>query len=129
MKYVPEENYYTKEHEWACADENVVTIGITKYAQEALGEIVFLELPEEGQRVIKEESMGVVESVKSVSDLISPVSGIVLEVNSSLSDSLDLLNDDPMNDGWLIRVEIDNEKELLNLLKSEDYKKLIEKKK
>lgn len=129
MKYVPEENYYTVDHEWAYADENLVTIGITEYAQNALGEVVYLDLPDVGQRVIKEESFGVVESVKSMSDLIAPVSGIVIEVNDTLLNNLDSLNDDPMNGGWLVKVEIDNEKELLHLLKAADYKKIIDKKK
>ncbi|MBE8222288.1 MAG: glycine cleavage system protein GcvH [Bdellovibrionales bacterium] len=129
MKYVPEENYYTKDHEWAYADENLVTIGITEYAQTALGEVVYLDLPDIGQRVVKEESFGVVESVKAMNDLIAPVSGIVIEVNDVLLNNLDSLNDDPMNNGWLVKVEIDNEKELLHLLKAADYKKIIDKKK
>lgn len=125
---VPEENYYTKDHEWAQIDENVVTVGITEYAQDSLGEIVYVELPEEGQKVTQGESFGVVESVKAVSDLLAPVSGTVLEVNMSMMDNPGTLNDDPMNDGWLIRIEMDTEKELANLMRAPEYKKLIQKK-
>jgi glycine cleavage system H protein len=125
--HVPEENYYTKDHEWAYVDENVVTVGITEYAQESLGEIVYTELPEEGQKVTQSEPFGVVESVKAVSDLIAPVSGTVIEVNDSLNDDPGMLNDDPMNDGWLVRIEMDTEKELANLMRAPEYKKIIEK--
>lgn len=125
---VPEENYYTKDHEWAGVDENVVTVGITEYAQDSLGEIVYVELPEEGQKVTQSEPFGVVESVKAVSDLVSPVSGTVIEVNTSIVDNPGVLNDDPMNEGWLIRIEMDSEKELANLMRAPDYKKLTQKK-
>ncbi len=122
---VPEEFYYTKDHEWAQVDENVVTVGITEYAQDNLGEVVYVELPEEGQKVTQGEPFGVVESVKAVSDLIAPVSGTVIEVNMAMMDNPGALNDDPMNDGWLIRIEMDTEKELANLMRAPDYKKLI----
>ncbi len=84
---VPEEFYYTKDHEWAQVDENIVTVGVTDYAQDALGEIVYVELPEEGQKVNQNEKFGVVESVKSVSELYSPVSGTVIEINTALNDN------------------------------------------
>ncbi len=122
---VPEEYYYTKDHEWAQVDENVVTVGITEYAQDNLGEVVYVELPEEGQKVTQGEPFGVVESVKAVSDLIAPVSGTVIEVNMAMTDNPGAVNDDPMNDGWLIRIEMDTEKELANLMRAPDYKKLI----
>ncbi|MBX7231782.1 MAG: glycine cleavage system protein GcvH [Bdellovibrionales bacterium] len=125
---VPEENYYTKDHEWAQVDENVVTIGITDYAQDSLGEIVYVELPEEGQKVTQGEPFGVVESVKAVSDLLAPVSGTVIEVNTSVVDQPGVLNDDPFNEGWLMRIEMDTEKELANLMRSPEYKKLTQKK-
>lgn len=128
MAYVPEEYYYTKDHEWAQVDENVVTVGITEYAQQQLGEVVYIDLPEEGQKVTQNESFGAVESVKAASDLIAPVSGTVIEVNTSHNEDSGLINDDPMNEGWLIRIEMDSEKELAALLKAADYKKLIEKK-
>jgi glycine cleavage system H protein len=125
---IPEEFYYTKEHEWAQVDENIVTVGITEFAQTQLGELVFLELPEEGQKVTQGESFGVIESVKAVSDLYAPVSGTVIEVNSSIVDEPGPLNDDPMDEGWLIRIEMDNERELANLMKAPDYRKLVQKK-
>ncbi len=125
---VPEENYYTKDHEWAQVDENVVTVGITEYAQDSLGEVVYVELPEEGQKVTQGEPFGVVESVKAVSDLVAPVSGTVIEINTAIVDNPGTLNDDPMNDGWMIRIEMDSEKELANLMRAPDYKKIIQKK-
>lgn len=126
--HIPEENYYSKDHEWAQVDENVVTVGVTEFAQDQLGEIVYVELPEEGQKVTQNETFGVVESVKAVSDLFAPVSGTVIEINQSVADDPGLLNDDPMNNGWLIRIEMDTEKELANLMRAPDYRKLIQKK-
>ncbi len=123
---VPEENYYTKDHEWAQVDENVVTIGITEFAQESLGEIVYVELKEEGQKITQMEPFGVVESVKAVSDLFAPISGTIIEVNTTILDNPGILNDDPMNEGWLLRVEMDSEKELASLIRAHDYKKLLE---
>lgn len=122
---LPEEYYYSKDHEWAQVDENIVTVGVTEFAQSQLGEIVYVELPEEGAKVNQGESFGVVESVKAASDLYSPVSGTVIEVNQALADDPAGLNDDPMNDGWLIRIEMDTEKELANLMRAPDYRKLI----
>lgn len=122
---IPEMNYYTQNHEWAHVDENLVTVGITEYAQKALGEIVYVDLPEEGQKVSQDDVFGVVESVKAVSDLYAPVSGTVVEVNTQLLDNPGVLNDDPMEEGWLIRIEMDTEKELAQLLKSSDYENLI----
>lgn len=123
--HVPEEYYYSKDHEWAQVDENIVTVGITEFAQEQLGEIVYVELPEEGQKVTQNQPFGVVESVKAASDLYAPVSGTVIEVNTSLTDDPSVLNDDTMNEGWMIRIEMDTEKELANLMRAPDYKKLI----
>ncbi len=123
--HIPEDYYYTKDHEWAQVDENIVTVGITEYAQDSLGEVVYVELPEEGQKVAQGDTFGVVESVKAVSDLYSPVSGTVIEVNTGLNDDPSVLNDNPMNDGWLVRIEMDSEKELANLMRAPDYKKLI----
>lgn len=123
---IPEEYYYTKEHEWAQVDENVVTIGITEFAQDALGEVVYVELPEEGQKLTQGQTFGVVESVKAVSDLYAPVSGTVIEVNTALTENPTVLNDDPINNGWMIRVEMDSEKELASLMRAPEYKKLIQ---
>jgi glycine cleavage system H protein len=123
--HVPEDYYYTKDHEWAQVDENIVTVGITEFAQNSLGEIVYVELPEEGSKVTQGDSFGVIESVKAVSDLFAPVSGTVIEINQSLGEDPAVLNDDPINDGWLIRIEMDTEKELAILMRAPDYKKLI----
>lgn len=123
--HIPEDYYYTKDHEWAQVDENIVTVGITEFAQDQLGEVVYVELPEEGQKVTQNQPFGVIESVKAVSDLFAPVSGTVIEVNNSLTDDPAVLNDDPINQGWLVRIEMDTEKELANLMRSTDYKKLI----
>ena len=123
---IPSNLLYTKDHEWDLVDENLVTVGITEFAQNKLGEVVYVDLPEEGQKVTQNESFGAVESVKAASDLIAPVSGTVIEVNSSHTDDTGLINDDPMNDGWLIRIEMDTEKELAALLKAPDYKKIID---
>lgn len=124
---LPEENYYTKDHEWAQVDENMCTVGITEFAQESLGEVVYVELPETGQKVTQGEPFGVVESVKAVSDLLAPVSGTVVEVNEGVLDQPGVINDDSMNNGWLVRIEMDSEKELANLMRVSDYKKLIQK--
>ncbi len=123
--HIPEEYYYTKDHEWAQVDENIVTVGITEYAQDAMGEIVYVDLPEEGHKVTQGEGFGAIESVKTASDLYAPVSGTVIEVNAALNENPGLLNDDPMNEGWLLRIEMDSEKELANLMRAPDYKKLI----
>ena len=125
MYRIPEDYYYTKDHEWAQVDENVATVGITQFAQEQLGEVVYVDLPEEGSKVTQNEEFGVVESVKAVSDLMSPVSGTVIEVNGSHLEDPGLINDDPMNEGWLLRIEIDTEKELASLMKAPEYKKFI----
>lgn len=124
---VPQEFMYTKDHEWAQVDENVISVGITDYAQDALGEVVYVELPEEGQKVTQGEPFGVVESVKAVSDLFAPVSGTVVEVNEGLKDDPGNVNDDPYGEGWLIRIELDSEKELAALMTAADYEKLIKK--
>ncbi len=123
--HIPEEFYYTKDHEWAQVDENVVTVGITEYAQDAMGEVVYVDLPEEGHKVTQGETFGAIESVKTASDLYAPVSGTVIEVNAALNENPGLLNDDPMNEGWLLRIEMDSEKELANLMRAPEYKKLI----
>jgi glycine cleavage system H protein len=124
--HIPEDLYYTKDHEWAMIDENIVTVGVTEYAQDSLGELIYVELPDEGQKVTQNEPFGVIESVKAVSDLFAPVSGTVIEVNAGLVDEPSQINDDPMNEGWLIRIEMDTEKELANLMRAPEYKKLIE---
>ena len=116
---------YTKDHEWVKVEGNQAKVGITDYAQGELGDIVYVEIETLDERLEKEEVFGSVEAVKTVSDLFLPVSGKVIEINESLEDSPELINDDPYNKGWIIRMEIDNPEELKDLLDSESYKKLI----
>lgn len=122
----PKELKYTKEHEWVSIDNNIATIGITDHAQGQLGDIVFVELPEVESQVKKDDTFGVVEAVKTVADLFAPVSGIVTEINVSLEESPDLINSNPYESGWIIKVAIDDLEEYNNLMSSEDYKDFIE---
>ena len=124
MNYsVPDELKYTKDHEWTKLDSEIATIGITDFAQSSLGDIVFVELPEVGSTVSKGEAFGVVESIKSVSDLYAPLSGEVVESNSELEGQPDLLNEAPYNN-WLIKVRLTKNEELSVLLPSSEYQKL-----
>src|SRR5260221_12082011 len=108
----PEDLKYSKEHEWVRVSGNIATIGISDYAQDQLGEIVFVELPDEGEEFEKDDAFGVVESVKSVNDIYSPVGGRVLEVNDPVVDSPEIVNEDPYAEGWLVKIEIADPKEL-----------------
>jgi len=116
---------YTKDHEWVKVEGNQATVGITDYAQGELGDIVYVEIESLDESLEKEEVFGSVEAVKTVSDLFLPVSGKVIEINESLEDSPELINEDPYEKGWIIRMEIENIEELIDLLDSESYKKLI----
>ena len=121
MSDTPSELRYAPTHEWAFFQDGVVTIGITDFAQEALGDVVFVELPEVDQPVQAGEEAGVVESVKAASDIYSPVSGIVVEVNDELEDSPDLVNHAPYGEGWFFRVQVENDVELDDLLEADAY--------
>ncbi|GIW43861.1 MAG: glycine cleavage system protein GcvH [Candidatus Binatia bacterium] len=121
----PEDLRYSKEHEWVLVEGNVATVGITDYAQEQLGEIVYVELPEVGEKVSKEDAFGVVESVKTVSDVYAPVSGSVIEVNDDLPDNPEMLNDDPYGDGWMIKIEMSDPEELEDLMTAEEYERYV----
>lgn len=123
---LPNELLYTKEHEWVKVDGKKVVIGITDFAQSELGDIVFVELPEEGQSIQAGEPFGSVESVKTVSELYAPVNGKVVAVNKALDESPEEVNDSPYEDGWMIEVELTNESELENLLSAEEYEQSIE---
>ncbi|MBC8306611.1 MAG: glycine cleavage system protein GcvH [Flavobacteriaceae bacterium] len=116
---------YTKDHEWVKVEGNQAKIGITDYAQGELGDIVYVEIETLEESLGKEEIFGSVEAVKTVSDLFLPVSGKVLEVNKNLEDNPELINEDPYEKGWIIRMEIENPEELKDLLDSDSYKKLI----
>ncbi|KPJ67064.1 glycine cleavage system protein H [candidate division WOR-1 bacterium DG_54_3] len=123
----PDNLRYSKEHEWVKADGKTATIGITHYAQDQLGDVVYVELPSLGKELKAMEELGVVESVKSVSSLYCPVSGKVIEVNSALNDNPQLVNESPYQKGWIIKTEMSNPADLDRLLSSADYKKLVEK--
>ena len=119
------EKKYTKEHEWISLQDEVATIGITNYAQESLGDIVFVELPKIGKLINKGDLIGVVESVKAASEIYSPISGKINEVNNELINTPQLVNTDPENSGWYIKINIEKTDELNNLLSFDQYKKII----
>ena len=121
----PQELRYTKDHEWARLDGDVVYVGITDYAQGELGEIVYVDVTTEGESLSAEEVFGSIEAVKTVSDLLLPIEGEILEVNSELEDNPELVNSDPYGKGWLVKVKPANAEDVEGLLSPEDYKKLI----
>jgi glycine cleavage system H protein len=121
----PENLKYTKDHEWILIDEETGTIGITDYAQGELGDVVFMVLPSVGKEVKTGESFGTVEAVKAVSELYSPVSGTIIEVNTNLETQPELVNKEPYDGGWIIKIRISNKAELDNLLDAVNYRKLI----
>ena len=124
---VPEDLRYTSDHEWARSEDGGgLRIGITDYAQDALGDIVFVQLPEPGSKVTAGESFAEVESTKSVSDIFAPVSGTVGEINQDLADSPQRLNEDPYGEGWLCVIVPDEDADTEGLLDAESYRKLIE---
>lgn len=125
MATYPENFRYTKEHEWVSVNGEVGTVGITDHAQSELGDIVFVDLPKPGARVEKSKTIGSVESVKAVSDIYSPVSGEVVEVNDSLAQSPEKLNADPHGDAWLVRIRLSEAAEINDLLSAADYQKYI----
>jgi glycine cleavage system H protein len=122
----PEALRYTKEHEWARIEGNRVVVGITDYAQEELGDVVFVELPQVGTAVEAMGTFGVVESVKAVSDLYAPVSGTVVQTNTDLEERPELVNASPYGDGWMIVMEISKPEELQGLLNATDYQQYIQ---
>jgi len=122
----PEELKYTEEHEWALYDGDLVSVGISDFAQDQLGDVVFVELPEVGDRVEVGKAFGVVESVKAVSDIYAPIDGEVVEINSELPDAPDAINTSPYEDGWMIRVKPDDPSVLDALMDSVEYQAFIE---
>ena len=122
---IPVELRYTKEHEWIRVEGEVAYVGITDYAQSELGEIVFLDINTQGETLAQEEVFGSVEAVKTVSDLNMPVSGEVLEVNESINDQPELVNNDPYGEGWMIKIQVSNPAELDTLLDAAGYQALI----
>lgn len=118
---VPDDIKYTKEHEWVRLNGKMATIGITDYAQEQLGDIVMVEFPKEGTVIAKDDAFGVVESVKSVSDIFAPLSGKVIEVNDPLVDSPGIVNEDCYGEGWLIKIEVSKPSEVEELMSAKAY--------
>lgn len=116
---------YTKEHEWIRVEGDIAYVGITDYAQEQLGDIVFVDIPTEGETLEKEEAFGTIEVVKTISDLFLPVSGEVLEQNEALADNPELVNKDPYGEGWLIKIKPNDANDVNDLLDAEAYKALV----
>ena len=125
MSEVPEGLIYTKEHEWIRLEGNEITVGITDYAQNALTDVVWVELPEVGATVDSMESFASVESVKSVSEIYAPISGTVTEINELLEDAPETINIDPYGDGWICKMSIEDQSQIKQLLDSEKYKELL----
>jgi len=118
---IPKDRFYTREHEWVLVEDDVGTVGITDYAQDQLGDIVYVKLPSVGTPVRQMEPFGEIESVKAVSDLFAPVSGEVLEVNAELEERPELVNLDPYGRGWMIRVRLSDPSEVERLMTAEEY--------
>lgn len=126
---IPKNLKYSKTHEWINVEGEIATVGITDYAQSELSDMVFLELPKVGTRVQKDNSMGTIEAVKAVSDLYAPLSGEILEVNSDLERSPDLVNKDCYGKGWMVKIKLSDLSELDSLISAEEYEELIGKEK
>lgn len=123
---LPKDLLYTEEHEWVKADGGSYVIGITDFAQDQLGDIVFVELPEVGDNVTKGDSIGSIESVKTVSDFYAPVTGKVVAVNETLEDEPELINSNPYDTGWILKLEEVEEADVTALLSSDDYEKVLD---
>jgi glycine cleavage system H protein len=126
MVDVPEELRYTKEHEWARVEGDRARVGITAFAQEQLGDVVFVELPKVGARIASMKTFGVVESVKAVSDLFAPLTGEVVEVNAELAEKPELVNSDPYGQGWMLVIKLAKPAEVGELMTAEAYRRFVE---
>ncbi len=126
MANIPEDLKYSKDHEWIRVKGDVATIGITDYAQEALGDVVFVELPNEGENFSTNDAFGSVESVKAVSEIFTPVAGEIVESNEELNDTPESVNEDPYGDAWMVKIKMDNSGEVDSLLSAEEYKEFLE---
>jgi glycine cleavage system H protein len=124
--HVPEDLRYSSDHEWVGRDGEVVRVGVTDYAQDALGDVVFVQVPTVGAEVSAGDTFGEVESTKSVSDVYAPVSGTVVEVNEALADAPQMLNEDPYGEGWICAIRMSDPSQLDGLLDAEAYRKLVE---
>lgn len=125
MSEVPSELKFLSSHEWVLVENGVATVGVTDHAQELLGDLVYIELPEEGSSVAAGDSVGVIESVKAASDTYAPVSGEVIAVNEELENAPDKINDDPYGDGWMYKVSMEDPEEVGDLLDAEAYSEAI----
>lgn len=121
----PSEFLYTREHEWVRVDGDIATIGITEFAQQQLGDVVFVELPESGQRYGAGDEVGTIESVKAVAEVYAPVSGAVTESNAELGDNPELLNEDPHGEGWLMKIRLESKSELAALMNAAAYAEYV----
>jgi glycine cleavage system H protein len=121
MANIPEDLHYSKDHEWVRVEGNIAVVGITDYAQDSLGDVVYVELPKPADEFAANEPFGSVESVKAVSEVFSPVSGVVAGANETLADEPEKVNEDPYGDGWMIRVEMSNPGEVDSLLTAAEY--------
>jgi len=122
---VPKDLLFTDEHEWVKIDDNIATIGITDYAQGELGDIVFIEFPSLNSNYNKGESMGTIEAVKTVADIFMPISGQIIELNDVLNDNPETVNNNPFNDGWILKLQIKDMGEVSDLMDSKKYKTFI----
>ena len=123
---IPSDLLYSNDHEWVKLDEDIATIGITDFAQQELGDIVYIEIETVGDNLQKEQVFGTVEAVKTVSDLFMPISGEVIEFNTALEDTPETVNNEPYESGWIIKIKIENPSQLKHLLSAEQYKQLIQ---
>ena len=123
---IPKELLYTKEHEWVKFEGNIATIGITEFAQSALGDIVYVDVDTEGDNLNADEVFGSIEAVKTVSDLFTPLPGTIIKVNEDIETEPELVNNSPYDKGWIIKMELSKDVDLNDLLSAEEYKKLIE---
>lgn len=123
---IPSDLLYSNDHEWVKLDEDIATIGITDFAQQELGDIVYIEIETVGDNLQKEQVFGTVEAVKTVSDLFMPISGEVLEFNTALEDAPETVNNEPYDSGWIIKIKIDSPSQLKHLLSANQYKQLIQ---
>ncbi len=122
----PNDCLYTKEHEWIKVEGDEALLGITEFAQHQLGDIIFVELPQTGRKLAVHDTVGTVESVKSVSDIFAPVSGEIVKINDELAQTPDLVNKDPQGKGWIVRIKLADKKETETLLSAADYEKFLE---
>jgi glycine cleavage system H protein len=122
----PDDYLYTKDHEWLKKEGDEARVGITDFAQKQLGDVVYVELPQPGAQLEFHQSLGVIESVKAVSDIYSPISGEVIEINEALNDSPEVVNEDPHGKGWMVRIKIKNQNELEKLMSLSEYEKFLE---